>query len=69
MYLSALECKFQLFSLLMPIAVVAPLIIDDEESDLAQMYRCKYLFDTAVLRGRGLLKLDGQFVGNISVGQ
>jgi len=58
MYLSALECKFQLFSLLMPITVVVPLIIDDEGSDLAQMYRCKYQFDRAVLRSRGLLDVE-----------
>ena len=52
MYLSALECKFQLFSLLMPITVVAPLHFDLDAEE--RMIKCKSLFDMEILRNRGL---------------
>lgn len=55
MYLTSDENKFKLFNDLLPVSIVAPLNIDDEELTLSRMYHCKYLFDSAVLRSRGIL--------------
>lgn len=72
MYLTSDENKFSLFSNLLPVSVVAPLNIEDEELTLARMYNCKFLFDSAVYRSRGLLhedgdiSVDGKFIGNIN---
>lgn len=55
MYFTSDENKFKLFNDLLPVSIVAPVNIEDEELTLARMYRCKYLFDSAVLESRGLL--------------
>lgn len=70
MYLTSDENKFKLFNDLLPVSIVAPLNIEDEELTIVRMYQCKYLFDSAVYRSRGLLHedgdmfADGKFIGN-----
>ena len=51
MYFTKEENQFKLFNDLPPISVVPTLWIEDEEEDLARMYRAKYLFDKAVYDG------------------
>jgi hypothetical protein len=51
MYLTSDEQKFSLFQLLLPISVVPPLMLDDEEFTIIAMYRAKFLFDRAVICG------------------
>lgn len=55
MYLTSDENKFKLFNDLLPVSICSTLVLDDPELTLARMYQCKYLFDSAVLRSRGLL--------------
>ena len=44
--------RFNLFLLLLPITVVAPLHFDLEAEE--RMIKCKSLFDMEILRGRGI---------------
>ena len=69
MYFTAQENQFRLFTDLLPVSIVAPLNIDDEELTMARMYQCKYLFDKAVhdrfQMNDGDVSVDGVKIGNI----
>lgn len=70
MYFTEIESRFTLFRYLTQDSLIPPLIMPSFEAEAAAMYRCKFLFDSAVLRSRGILNedgdmfADGKFIGN-----
>jgi molybdopterin biosynthesis enzyme len=48
---SGSESPFLLFSLLLPVTVVEPLMVEDEYQDLERMIQCKSQFDMVILSG------------------
>ena len=65
--ISGVESPFLLFSLLLPVSVVAEVYGESDDLIMDAMMRCKSKFDMAILEGRDE-KLRGIYVDGVILG-